>query len=149
MKKILAAMLAVSSLCYCNIRNTKNDKGSTDEKDKDKSAIVIRDSTSVAMIDSVYTFGKVTDGEKVEFNFRFRNTGKNPLIVTSAKASCGCTIPETPDEPIAPGEIGHIKAVFNSKGRVGEVHKEITVTSNAFPPFPQLKLEGEVVAKTL
>ena len=149
MKKILAAALAISSLCYCDIRHTKNDKESTDAKDKDSSAMVFKDSTSVAMIDSVYNFGKVTDGEKVEFNFRFRNTGKNPLIVTSAKASCGCTIPETPDEPIAPGEIGHIKAVFNSKGRVGEVHKEITVTSNAFPSFPQLKLEGEVVAKTL
>lgn len=150
MKKILAAVLALSSLCYCDIRNTKNEKGNNkDSTEKVHHEQVIKDSTTVAMIDSVYNFGKVTDGEKVEFNYRFRNTGKNPLIITGATASCGCTVPETPDEPIAPGEIGHIKAVFNSKGRVGEVHKEITVTSNAFPGFPQLKLEGEVVAKNL
>ena len=104
------------------------------------------DSTTVQMIDSVYNFGKVTDGEKVEYSYRFRNTGKNPLIVSSAVASCGCTVPEKPEEPIKPGETGFLKVVFNSKGRVGEVHKEITVTSNAYPKFPVLQLTGEVVA---
>lgn len=150
MKKILAGMLAVSTLCYCNIRNTKNDKeNNTDTTDHVHKTQIIKDSTTVAMIDSVHNFGKITDGEKVEFTYRFRNTGKNPLIITGANASCGCTVPETPDEPIAPGQIGHIKAVFNSKGRVGDVHKEITVSSNAVPGFPALKLEGEVLAKNL
>ncbi len=98
------------------------------------------DSTTVQMIDSAYNFGKVTDGEKVEYSYRFRNTGKNPLIVSSAIASCGCTVPEKPEEPIKPGETGFLKVVFNSKGRVGPVHKEITVTSNAYPQFPVLQL---------
>ena len=106
----------------------------------------IDDTTSVQLIDSLYNFGTVTDGDKVEYNFRFRNTGKKPLIIASAVASCGCTVPEKPEEPVQPGETGFLKVVFNSKGRVGEVHKTITVTSNAHPGFPELELTGKVVS---
>lgn len=107
---------------------------------------IFRDTTTIQIIDSVYNFGKVTDGEKVTYNFKFRNTGKKPLIVSSATASCGCTVPEKPDAPIAPGETGFLKVVFDSKSRVGAVHKDIMVVSNAYPAFPTLKLVGEVVA---
>ena len=106
-----------------------------------------KDSTSVQMIDSTYNFGKIIEGDKVEYNFRFRNTGKNPLIITAATASCGCTVPEKPDEPIKPGETGFLKVVFNSKGKMGDIHKEVDVTSNAFPGFPKLILTGEVTTK--
>jgi len=104
------------------------------------------DTTTVQLIDSAYNFGNVTDGDKVEYSYRFRNTGNKPLVIASAVASCGCTVPEKPEEPIKPGEVGFLKVVFNSKGRVGEVHKTITVTSNAYPKFPELKLTGQVVS---
>ena len=93
------------------------------------------DSTTVQMIDSVYNFGKVTDGEKVEYSYRFRNTGKNPLIVSSAVASCGCTVPEKPEEPIKPGETGFLKVVFNSKGRVGRCIKKLRLLQMLIPNF--------------
>ena len=105
------------------------------------------DTTTVQMIDSVYDFGKVTDGEKVIYNYRFKNTGSKPLIISSASASCGCTVPEKPEEPVKPGETGFLKVVFNSEGRVGPTHKTITVISNAYPAFPVLLLTGEVVSK--
>jgi hypothetical protein len=142
MNKLIAAVFVCTVLFSCNIRNMKN------KADVQASNAVphFTDSTTVQMIDSVYNFGQVTDGEKVEYSYRFRNTGKNPLIVASAIASCGCTVPEKPEEPIKPGETGFLKVVFNSKGRVGEVHKEITVTSNAYPKFPVLQLTGQVVA---
>ena len=98
------------------------------------------------MTDSVYNFGKITDGEKVEFSFRFKNTGNKPLIVSNATASCGCTVPEKPEAPVMPGETGFIKVAFNSQGRVGDTHKEVNVTSNAFPAFPPLEIRGEVLA---
>ena len=130
------------TLFSCDIRNTKEKPGlqvaNTDQK--------FGDTTSVQMIDSVYNFGKVTDGENVVFSYRFRNTGKNPLIISSATASCGCTVPEKPEEPIKPGETGFLKVVFNSKGRVGPVHKEVNVVSNAYPNFPTLQLIGEVLS---
>ena len=68
------------------------------------------------------------------------------MIVSSANASCGCTVPEKPEEPIKPGETGFLKVVFNSKGRVGQIHKEVQVVSNAYPQFPVLQLTGEVLA---
>ncbi|MEO6327375.1 MAG: DUF1573 domain-containing protein [Ginsengibacter sp.] len=129
-------------LFSCDIRNTRHkpDVLSNDIE-------TFKDTTAVQIIDSLYNFGKVTDGEKVEYNFKFKNTGKKPLIISSATASCGCTVPEKPEAPIAPGEIGFLKVVFDSKGRVGSVHKDITVIANAYPAFPKLKLVGEVVAQ--
>ncbi len=138
-------LLVISSgLFSCDIRRNNNTK--TDVQAVDPSVQTFKDSTTVQILDPVYNFGKVTDGEKVEYSFRFTNTGKNPLIVTSATASCGCTVPEKPEAPIKPGETGFIKVVFNSQGRVGTTHKEINVTSNAFPAFPPLEIRGEVLA---
>jgi hypothetical protein len=142
MNQLIAGLFLTCLIFSCNIRNTDNKA----DAQPTNPALHFTDSTTVQMIDSVYNFGKVTDGEKVEYSYRFRNTGKNPLIVSSAVASCGCTVPEKPEEPVRPGEAGFLKVVFNSKGRVGEVHKEITVTSNAYPKFPVLELTGQVVS---
>ncbi len=141
MRIFLVTLFIGSILCSCDIRNTKPKPDMTLGN-----ATTFKDSTTVQIIDSTYNFGKVTDGEKVEYSYKFRNTGKKPLIVSSAHASCGCTVPEKPEAPIAPGEIGFLKVVFDSKGRVGNVHKDITVVSNAYPPFPDLQLVGEVSA---
>ena len=142
MDKLIAAFFLTCTIFSCNIRSTK------DQSDVQAANHTphFTDSTTVEMIDSSYNFGKILDGEKVEYSYRFRNTGKNPLIVSSAVASCGCTVPEKPEEPIKPGGTGFLKVVFYSKGRVGDVHKEITVTSNAYPRFPVLQLTGQVVA---
>ena len=74
--------------------------------------------------------GKVIEGEKFVYDFKFTNTGKSPLKINQAKASCGCTATKPPQESIAPGETGVITATFNSKGRPGRQSKTITVRSN-------------------
>lgn len=107
----------------------------------------MKNATSVQMIDSIFNFGTKTQGEKVEFSFRFKNTGNNPLIIFDATASCGCTVPEKPDEPIKPGETGFIRVVFDSKGKSDHQTKDVTVTSNAVPAFPPLRLEGDIIKK--
>ncbi len=112
-----------------------------------ETATALKDSTTVQIIDSAYNFGKVTDGEKVEYSYRFKNTGNKPLVIVDASASCGCTVPQKPEKPIMPGETGYIKVAFDSKGRVGNAHKSITVVSNAKPEFPPLILTGDVEAK--
>ena len=104
--------------------------------------------TSVTIIDSVYDFGEITEGEMVEFNYRFKNSGNKPLVVSNVSASCGCTVPEKPEAPVQPGETGYIKVKFNSDKRVGEAHKTIMVQSNANPAFPELLLKGIVISKT-
>ena len=127
----------------CDIRHNK----SRPDVKTGPEVIGFKDSTNVHMIDSTYNFGKITEGDKVEYNFRFRNTGTHPLIISAATASCGCTVPEKPDEPIKPGETGFLRVVFSSKGKMGDIHKEVDVTSNAFPGFPKLILTGEVLVK--
>jgi len=142
MVKSIVVFCILCAFFSCNIRNTKNKPDVLATKTNQN----FSDSTSVQMVDSAYDFGKVTDGEKVVYSYRFLNTGKRPLIISSATASCGCTVPEKPEEPVKPGETGFLKVVFNSKGRIGKVHKEITVVSNAYPKFPVLQLTGEVVS---
>jgi Protein of unknown function (DUF1573) len=104
----------------------------------------MKSTTTVQLIDSVYNFGTITAGEKVEFSYRFKNTGTNPLVIFEAHASCGCTVPEKPEKPILPGETGFLKVVFNSSGKKGHNEKEINVSSNVTPGFPILKLVGEI-----
>lgn len=140
MRNFLFILAAVLLLTSCDIR--KNDKNGNRTN-----MVSSHDTTSVKMIDSVYNFGKVTDGENVVFSYRFTNTGTKPLVISNATASCGCTVPEKPQEPLQPGESSVIKVVFNSSGRVGPVHKEINVVSNAQPEFPVLQLIGEVLPK--
>ena len=126
-----------------------------DVRNKDKVAtttatsvpLASSESTTVEIIDSVHNFGEIAEGEIVEFNFRFKNTGNAPLVVTNVSASCGCTVPEKPEQPIRPGETGFIKAKFDSDKRPGETMKTVTVTSNTSPAFPELILKGKVLPK--
>ena len=126
---------------------------SCDVRKKDKQASIpmakqeIKDPTTVQIIDSVYDFGKTTEGEIVQYSYRFKNTGNKPLVVTDVHASCGCTIPQKPEKPVMPGETGFILVKFNSEHRPGEAHKTITVNSNANPAFPELLLKGTVIGK--
>jgi hypothetical protein len=90
--------------------------------------------------------GKIIEGENYVYDFAFKNTGKAPLTIISAKASCGCTAIAPIVESIAPGETGAITATFNSKGRPGMQSKSITVTTNDIEnPTIGLRFTVEVV----
>lgn len=86
--------------------------------------------TSVSFKDSILHKGKMKEGEILNVEFEFTNTGTEMLIIKNVTASCGCTIPEKPEEPIAPGNTGKIKATFDSRGRAGMNQKVITVVAN-------------------
>jgi hypothetical protein len=75
------------------------------------------------------------------------NTGSKPLVIKNVQATCGCTVPEIPKEPVMPGKSGYIKAVFDSKGRAGENHKSITVFANTTPGEHKLDFSVNVMAK--
>lgn len=139
---LVATLLVATS---CNVRN--NNATVVDEKIGTTQPTENMAPTTVQLLDSVYDFGKIKDGQIVEFSYRFKNTGDKPLVITNAIASCGCTVPEKPEQPILPGEIGFIKVKFNSENRVGQTHKTVTVTANVDPQFPELLLTGEVTAK--
>ncbi len=143
MKKYILFLLVAATVVSCDVR--RKDKIADDTEMQKLQAL--KDSTTVQIIDTTYDFKTVTDGEKVMYSYRFKNTGTKPLVIVEASASCGCTVPQKPEKPVLPGETGFIKVVFDSKGRVGPAHKTVTVQSNAKPEFPTLILTGNVLAK--
>lgn len=94
----------------------------------------------------VHDFGKVKEGPSVEHFFEFKNAGKEPLIITNAQASCGCTTPEWPKEPILPGKKGKILVRYNTQGRPGPIDKTVWITSNAVSERDryELRIKGTV-----
>jgi len=93
-------------------------------------------------------FGKITEGKNLEVSFRFKNVGDKPLVISNVSASCGCTVPEIPKKPFAPGETGVIKANFNSSGKVGSQSKQVNVFANLDPAMTTLNFRVEVKAKS-
>ncbi len=85
-------------------------------------------------------FGKINEGENLNVSFRFKNTGSKPLVISSVTASCGCTVPETPKKPYAPGETGVIKASFNSTGKPNLQSKQVNVFANTNPAMTTLTI---------
>ena len=77
-----------------------------------------------------FDFGDIKQGDKVEHTFEFTNTGEADLLISTARASCGCTVPEFTEEAVKPGKSGKIKVTFNSAGKKGPTTKTITVVCN-------------------
>ena len=94
-----------------------------------------------------WDFGEIDQGDEVEYAFKFTNTGSDPLIITNAKGSCGCTVPEWPRAPVAPGETGVIDVKFNSKGKKGKQNKRVTLTTNMVPSQQVLIVKGQINLK--
>ena len=94
--------------------------------------------------DTVYDFGTIKDGELVSTEFEFTNTGKKPLIISNANASCGCTVADFPREPLPPGKSSIVKVQFNSAGKKGHQEKTITLTTNSVRGTRVLFMKGEV-----
>ncbi len=103
--------------------------------------------TTIEYESDKFNFGVVDEGEVVKHMFKFKNTGKEPLVISNAKGSCGCTVPTWPKEPVPPGGIGEIKVEFNSKGKPGPQSKRVTVTANTNPSETYLEISGEVKGK--
>ncbi len=104
-------------------------------------------STTIRYDSDRYEFGVVDEGDVVKHVFKFTNTGKEPLVISNAKGSCGCTVPTWPHEPVPPGGTGEIKVEFNTKGKPGNQSKRVTVTANTVPTDTYIEVTGEVRGK--
>jgi hypothetical protein len=87
-------------------------------------------STSIALSESSFDFGKVKKGDKVQHVYEVTNTGKNPLVISEVKPGCGCTVPDFTKEPILPGKKGKITLHFDSSSFDGNVQKYADVYAN-------------------
>ncbi len=150
MKKTFLLLFTASAiLVSCNNTDKATTQSGTDTASavSQTSAVEPNKDVAIAFKSNNYDFGKITAGEKVTHDFEFTNTGSAPLIISNASAACGCTVPDYPKEPIAPGKSGIIKVVFNSAGKTGMQHKVVTLTTNANPPLTEIYITGEVKAK--
>lgn len=94
----------------------------------------------------VHDFGKMKQYGDASTEFKFTNTGTEPLIISNARGSCGCTVPQWPKTPIKPGESSAIKVKYDSK-RIGPINKSVTITSNASnEPNTVIRIKGNIEA---
>ncbi len=94
---------------------------------------------------TTHDFGRVIQGERLTYAFKFKNTGKSNLIISSTSASCGCTTSIPPKEPIRPGESGEIKVTFDSKRKSGNVKNSVVVAANTYPVNTVITVTAEVI----
>ncbi len=149
MKKILIVFVILVSVVYTSCKENASTKINSANVENAK----VRDAKNslgfpiIEFDTTEYDFGTIKEGDVVEGVFNFKNTGKVDLLLTSVKASCGCTTPDWTKTPIKPGDSGEIKFVFNSARRTGKQSKSITVKSNAEKVTQVIRIKGEVTPK--
>lgn len=140
MKKLFLSLIAASMLMVAC--NQSNQSGNTADNSTTANAA---DAPVMKFDKDIHDFGKIKGGDKVTYDFKFTNTGKSPLIITDATATCGCTKPVWPTTPVKPGESAAINVTFNSAGKMGLQDKMITITANTKPAQSMVHLIGEIV----
>ena len=151
MKRLFLSLLTAGVLLSaCNQTPANGAASTTADSSATKTAATTANAATAPVMKfekESHDFGKIKQGDKVSYDFKFTNDGKSPLIITDAVASCGCTTPEWPKTPVKPGESGLIKVVFNSAGKTGLQDKQITITANTVPAQSMVHLIGEVLTK--
>ena len=92
-----------------------------------------------------HDFGKIIQGEKVSYSFKFKNTGNSDLVIAKVSATCGCTASDYPRTPVKPGEEGVIEVSFNSSGKQGFQNKDLTIAANTQPSNTILTIKAIVI----
>ena len=144
-------MLALGFLQSCSTQSEENNKINSDlisNAATASSEVDLENVPSFEFENELHDFGSITQGEKVSYSFKFKNTGKKNLIISSANGSCGCTVPQYPKNPIAPGQSASIEVVFNSEGKEGKQDKSVTLMANTNPASKVLKISGNVIVPT-
>ena len=104
---------------------------------------------TISLDKEVHDYGTIENGANGTCVFKITNTGTAPLIISRAKGSCGCTVPDWPREAIAPGETAEMKVTYDTK-RTGAINKSVTITSNAGnTPTKVVRIKGTVKAKAV
>ena len=145
--RLISIYLMVLFLAAC-INNSKQESITTDLVQIPLTAYSNTDDVPMPKIlfdKNSFDFGNMNQDQSVTAEFSIRNVGNAPLLIRSAKASCGCTVPDWPREPILAGDSTIIKVTFNSGKREGEQNKTVSLITNAVPSIKVLKITGIVL----
>ncbi len=134
------SLLSMIFSISCVNKDLKQGVGSSSEKD------TIQGMPQIEFVVEAHDFGKIIQGEVVSFTFFYENVGSGGLLITSASATCGCTIPNYSKEPLASGSRGKLEVVFDSKGKMGAQNKSIAIRTNGTPVRKVLNIQAEVIS---
>jgi hypothetical protein len=138
MKRLFLIIPIVLIIIASGCKQTQTPENTTEEKKP----------TEIEFKKTEHDFGSVNFAGNAECEFIFKNTGKNPLVLSNVSSSCGCTVPEWPREPISPGDTSSIKVKYNTR-RTGEFKKSITIYSNTSTSPLKLFIKGVVSPKPM
>ena len=148
MKKINLIIIALVGLtffaCKQNPANKINPENLQNAQNRDSKFLGLPE---IGFDKQNFDFGTINEGDLVNGDFKIYNKGKSDLIISHAQASCGCTIPKWPKDPIKPGDSATLSFSFNSHGKVGKQNKSITLQTNTEKGVEILYLKGTVTPK--
>lgn len=121
------------------INNPRSAEGSSTDQ--------IKGLATMDFVDTAHDFGTLHEGEVASYDFKFTNNGKAPLLIANAAGTCGCTVPNYPRDPIAPGQSAVINVKYNSQGKVGHQNKMVNIFTNSNKGTHQLNITAEVLEK--
>ena len=146
MRKLSLIVALVSITFYsCKDNAAKKVSDATAKEAKERMQNAGKDLPEMTFVSKDFEFGTINEGDEITASFEYENTGGSDLVITNAKASCGCTVPEWPKgKAIKPGEKGLIKALFRSRGKRNAQNKSITLTTNTASLKEILHVKGFV-----
>lgn len=147
MKKITIIYIAILSLAIvsCKENAASKIKSTNIEAAKERDAIINLGPAIIQFDKTEFDFDTINEGDVIDGTFKITNVGKVDLLISNAKASCGCTVPVWPKEAIKPGESADLKFSFNSRGKPGENNKSITLKTNTEKGTEVLRVKGTVI----
>ena len=148
MKNLLTLLLALTFLVGYSQETPKKKKGLFKKHKKEK-VVLSPAPPAEPFVDfqfeeEQFDFGNIPNGPDVAHEFKFKNIGNQPLIISNVTVSCGCTAPDWPKEPVMPGKTATIKAIYHSSGRPGDFFKGLTILSNAKSAPKIIYIKGKV-----
>lgn len=145
-KHIVLSGLILLLLTACNSGNNGNLSTDIISNPKTASGDESDNLPKIEFEKEIHDFGKIIQGEKVSFGFKFKNTGNSDLLISQVNSNCGCAVPGFPKTPIKPGEEKVIKVTFDSNGRKGIQNKTVTVVTNCQPSSRVIRIKAMVIA---
>ena len=131
MKKIVLLLVVIATIGACTKDNASAKVKAENVKEAElRDAEISKGAPIIEWNKTEHDFGMINQGDKVETIFTLTNVGEGDLVITRAKGSCGCTVPQWPREAIAPGKTADIKVVFNSRGKKNNTSNTVTLSTN-------------------
>jgi hypothetical protein len=145
MKRLFSALFFLLSFALVASAQTQEKEASTKEEVKEMTTDE-KVGPKLEFEAETVDFGEITQGSDPFRTIKIKNVGDEPLLITNARGSCGCTVPTVPRKPIAPGETAEMKVRYDTK-RLGKINKTVTLTTNEKTPTKTIRVVGQIQPK--